>query len=321
MSEMIKARVTAREEQGLDVVVLSVSPIMSDTLPVFEAGAHIDLHLGEGLVRQYSLCSSARDRSAYRLGILKDPASRGGSLAAHALQVGQEIVIGAPRNMFPLDLSAGHSILVGGGIGITPMLAMADTLYHSGKSFELHYCSRSGKHSAFLQELTHARWADQVTLHFDDEGEDQRLNIDQIVRSAADNSHVYVCGPEGFMNWVIGSAKAAGLSDSAIHKEFFNKNVETSGESFDVSVPDLNLTVKVGENQTIVQALADAGVRVKVSCEQGVCGTCLANVLEGLPDHRDSYLTDDEKADNDQIILCCSRAKSKSLIIEVFEVI
>lgn len=320
MPEVLKVKVAARENQGADVAVLTLCAVNEQPLPPFTPGAHIDLYLNTELIRQYSLCSSARDNSHYRVGILKDPSSRGGSLAAHALNVGDELDISLPRNMFPLDMSAKHSILIGGGIGITPMLTMADTLYHNKSNFEMHYCGRSRTRIAFLDEITKADWSDNVHLHFDDESDAQKLDPLTLFKTAPAGTHVYVCGPEGFMTWILNSATSAGLQEEQVHKEFFNKSVETDGESFQVEIPELNVNVKVNENQTIVQALAEAGVRVKVSCEQGVCGTCLANVIEGEPDHRDSYLTDDEKSENDQIILCCSRAKSKKLIIEVFEV-
>jgi ferredoxin-NADP reductase len=320
MSQLIKTRVIARDQQGQDIVVISLASVNSEPLPAFDAGAHIDLHLGGGIIRQYSLCGSPRERHTYRLGILKTSSSRGGAIAAHALAIGDEIEISQPRNLFPLVDSASHSILIGGGIGITPMLAMADVLQYQKKSFELHYCGRSSNRAAFTGELANASWNENVHFHFQDIAPHQKIPLASILAAAPIDSHIFVCGPEGFMDWVFAIARESGLSEQQLHKEYFNKETETSGNTFTVYIENLDIEVQVKEDQTITQALADAGVRVKVSCQQGVCGTCLANVIAGTPDHRDSYLTTDEKAENDQIILCCSRAISSELRIEVFEV-
>ena len=319
MSETIKLQVSKRETQGEDVLILSLTSPEGKPLPVFTAGAHIDLHFGNDIVRQYSLCSSSADQKTWRLGILKAPESRGGSVAAHLLQEGDEIIASLPRNLFPLDKSASYTYLFGGGIGVTPMLAMADELQREGHRFELHYCGRTRQRMGFINELTEGGFAPYVHFHFDDEGEKQRLQLADILKQAPENAHVYVCGPEGFMDWVIHTATENNIPAEQIHKEYFNKETDASGDGFEVELPEQGVTVWVKENQSIANALAGAGVRVKVSCEQGICGTCLANVLEGTPDHRDSYLTDEEKQDNDQIILCCSRSKSKKLVIEVFE--
>ncbi|NDJ58724.1 oxidoreductase [Enterobacteriaceae bacterium 4M9] len=319
MSEQITLRVTGREEQGTGVVVLTLCAANGDVLPAFAAGAHIDLHLADGLVRQYSLCGNPQDTRHWQLGILNAGNSRGGSQAACLLQPGDEVQASLPRNLFALTLDAPHTLLVGGGIGITPMLAMAHALHQAGRAFELHYCGRSRARMAFLAALAAVPWAAQVVYHVSDEGETCRLQPDALLAGAPANSHLYVCGPQGFMDWVIDKAESAGLAPTHIHREYFNREVQTSGEAFEVVVPALGVTVQVAQDQSIVEALAQAGVRVKVSCQQGICGTCIANVLEGTPEHRDSYLTEEEKADNDQIALCCSRSRSPCLVIEVFE--
>ena len=317
MSEtLLKVVVRKRENHTDGVIALELASLNSEALPAFEAGAHIDVHLGDDLIRQYSLCSDPADTSIYRLGILKDPNSRGGSVAAHLnLQEGTELTISVPRNHFPLDMSAKHSILIGGGIGITPMIAMAYSLQAKNKPFELHYCSRSRETSGFLNELASCSFCQQVDLHFD--SEDQRLDLETILKGADVETHLYVCGPNGFMDWVISTAKTLGMADSHIHKEFFNVDVETGGASFEVVAERSGVTVQVGENESIADALKAAGVKVKVSCEQGTCGTCLCDVLEGTPEHRDVYLTEEEKEDNDQITLCCSRSLSPRLVLDI----
>lgn len=316
--ETIKVVVQRRQEQGNRVLVLDLVNAAGGELPPFEAGAHVDLHLGDGLVRQYSLAGDPGERATYRLGILKDPNSRGGSVAAHALlQEGSQIRIGAPRNHFPLQMAAQRTVLVGGGIGITPMIAMAHALHSAGKDFELYYCGRSRAACAFLDELLAGPFGARVHPHFGDEAGAQRLDLAAALGQGVPGTHVYVCGPAGFMDWVTGESAALGFAPEQIHQEYFQVDTDASGAAFDVIAKRSGKTVRVEEGKSIVDALATVGIKVNVSCEQGVCGTCLCNVLEGVPDHRDVFLTDEEKADNDQILLCCSRAKSDTLVLDI----
>ncbi|TFW39774.1 oxidoreductase [Pseudomonas putida] len=316
--ELLNVVVRKREIQGADVVVLDLGRADGAALPAFEAGAHVDIHLAPGLVRQYSLCSDPAEVSVYRLGVLKDPASRGGSVQVHdSLHEGHEVQISAPRNLFPLAADARRSILLGGGIGITPMIAMAHALHRQGANFELHYCGRSRSRSAFLDELAKAPFAARVVNHFDDEEAAQRLDLAAVLGKPDAGTHMYTCGPSGFMDWVIAGARAQGYDEAQIHKEYFQVEVDASGGGFEVVAARSNKTVQVAEGQTILDALAQVGIKIDISCEQGVCGTCMCEVLEGEPDHRDVYLTDEEKAANDQILVCCSRAKTNKLVLDI----
>lgn len=316
--ELIQVTVRHREVQGENVVVLELASTDGTALPAFEAGAHIDLHLPGGLVRQYSLCSDPADCSAYRIGVLKDPQSRGGSVAVFdTLKEGVTLEIGAPRNLFPLDTTAQRSILLGGGIGITPMIAMAWALFSQGKPFDLYYCGRSRATCAFVDSLEAAPFAESVHFHFADEHDGAFLDLDPVLSSADAGVHLYTCGPVGFMDWAFDAARARDFSENRIHREFFQVEVDASGDSFEVVAAASGKTVQVKAGQSIVEALAEVGIKVDVSCEQGVCGTCLCDVLEGVPDHRDVYLDDEEKAENDQILLCCSRAKSDRLVLDI----
>ncbi|MGQ7817921.1 PDR/VanB family oxidoreductase [Metapseudomonas furukawaii] len=319
MSEQVlNLVVRKRQEQGEGVVVLELADPSGKSLPAFEAGAHVDIHLKTGLVRQYSLCGDPANAAVYRLGVLKDPASRGGSLAVHELLTeGASVSVGAPRNLFPLAADASRSILIGGGIGITPMIAMAHQLTAQDSPFELHYCGRSRSRTAFLDELADADFAACVRTHFDDEGEAQKLDLPAVLGQPAEGVHLYVCGPAGFMDWVIEGARRAGYAEDHIHREYFQVEVDASGEGFEVEARRSGKTVQVAEGQSILDALATVGIKVEISCEQGVCGTCLCDVLEGEPDHRDVYLTDEEKAANDQILVCCSRARTKKLVLDI----
>lgn len=316
---MIEATIIRRQSQAQDIIVLDLVSADGAPLPAFTPGAHIDVEIGDGLVRQYSLCCDPADSASYRIGVLKDPASRGGSEAIHAtFGEGQTIRIGAPRNLFPLDSSAPFSVLLGGGIGITPMIAMAHALHAAGQPFALHYCARARDSAAFLDEMAEAPWASQVTFHFDS-GEEGSKPFDpaQDLPDPATGAHVYTCGPTGFMEFVLTAAAERGFPEARLHKEYFAVEVETSGAAFEVELTRSGQTITVGPEQTIVQALAAIGVEVEVSCEQGICGTCLCDVVEGIPDHRDSFLTEEERADNDQMMLCCSRSKSPRLVLDL----
>jgi ferredoxin-NADP reductase len=313
--------VRQRQLEGEAVAVLALAATNGQPLPAFTAGAHIDLHLPGGLVRPYSLCGNPADTLLYRLGVLKDPESRGGSVAVHeSLKEGTTLTISAPRNHFPLTETAQHSVLVGGGIGITPMLAMAWRLHALGASFELHYCARSRNHAAFLAELAAAPWADKVTLHFNDEGDAAKLQVQGVVKAAPAGSHLYVCGPAGFMDWVMAEAGTAGLPAAQMHREYFSAPVVAPSDAdigFELVAQRSGKTVHVSPTQTLLDALKALNIDVPVSCEQGVCGTCACTVLEGEPDHRDAYLTDEERAANDQILVCCSRSRSSRLVLDI----
>jgi ferredoxin-NADP reductase len=310
--------IVRRDEQVPGIVVLDLVDPDDGALPAFEAGAHVDVHVSPGLVRQYSLCSDPANAHTYRLGVLLDSASRGGSAGIHAdFHVGSCIRIGSPRNLFPLAKDVRRSILIGGGIGITPIVAMAYHLHGEAQEFTLHYCARAPEKAAFLTELDEAGFRDRVRLHFDGGPEVQRFDVARDLPPPANDVHLYVCGPEGFMAWVIAEAGRLGYHEPQIHREYFKTVVDRSGEAFDVVLSRSNRRIAVGSESTIVAALAEAGVQITTSCEEGICGTCLCSVLAGTPDHRDVYLTEEEKAANDQMLLCCSRSKTPQLVLDL----
>lgn len=318
MDDVIDLRIARRTELadgivGLDLVSLDGSP-----LPPFEPGAHVDVHVAPGVVRQYSLCNDPADVGRYRLGVLRDPASRGGSDSVHrAFAEGQVVRVGTPRCNFRLAARQQRAILFAGGIGITPLLAMAYHLLRVGVPFALHYCTRSAARTAFVDEIERSLFADAVVLHHDDGPPQQRLDLAAALGLPEAHTHLYVCGPSGFIDFVRGGAIARKWPDDRIHVERFTADVDTSGDTFEVVAARSGVSVDVAAGESIVQALARKGVAVPVSCEQGVCGTCLTNVLEGRPDHRDLYLTDDEKAGNTLMMPCCSRSLDKRLVVDL----
>jgi vanillate monooxygenase ferredoxin subunit len=288
-------------------------------LTAFDAGAHIDVHLGDGLVRQYSLCNDPRETHRYRLAVLLDDASRGGSAALHALLEGQTLSISTPRNHFPLVLSARRHLLLAGGIGITPILSMAEQLAALGAEFELHYCTRSIARTAFAQPLRDSPFAGRVRFHHSEGPNARKLDPAAVVASPGPQDHLYVCGPAGFIEAVLAAARAAGWADGQLHREFFAAPSVNAAEegAFEIVIASTGAAIHVAPQQTAIEALAAAGIEVPMSCEQGVCGTCVTRVLEGTPDHRDVYLTDREHARGDCFTPCCSRAKSPRLVLDL----
>lgn len=316
---MIEVRVASRAQVAQDIVRLDlVSPEGGD-LPPFEAGAHIDLFLGNGLTRQYSLCNDPADRGRYRIAVLREPASRGGSTFVHeTLSEGATLRIGAPRNLFALDETAEEHLLFAGGVGVTPILAMALRLHALGHPFVFHYCARDRSRAAFLDELAAAPFAHAVRLSFDAEPR-TRLDLDSALADPVPGRRLYVCGPGGFMAHVIDGALARGWPPEQIRKEHFAAPSAPEGKNraFELVIASTGQVVPVAADQTAAQALEAAGVFVPVSCEQGVCGTCLTRVTGGQPDHRDAFQTDDERAANDQFTPCCSRALSPRLVLDL----
>ncbi len=291
-----------------------------EPLPAFSAGAHVDVQLPGGLTRQYSLCNDPAETHRYLIAVLRDPASRGGSLAMHeAVKEGDALTISTPKNHFALAHEAGSHLLLAGGIGVTPLLCMAERLANIGASFEMHYCTRSRPRTAFVERIARSAFAPRVKFHHDDGAPEQRLDIAALLAEHPAGRHFYVCGPKGFMDAVLGTARSEGWPESQLHYEFFSADVApVAGDaSFEVQLASSGRIVVVPADRSIVQALAEAGVTVATSCEQGVCGTCLTRVIEGEPEHRDLYLTPEEQAAGDQVLPCCSRARSARLVLDL----
>ncbi len=305
-----------------DICVFELASADGAPLPAFEAGAHIDVHV-DGFVRQYSLCNRPSDALTYRIGVLRDAASRGGSVAMHALEAGTSLEISTPKNHFPLDDQATHTILLAGGIGITPLMAMAEQLREQGRTFELHYCTRDPQRAAFRERLAGAGFAEHTRFYFDSEGTDARIDLARVLGAPHDGKHAYVCGPAGFIDAVLSAAASAGWPAQNVHREYFgaaqqpaNTDADANGP-FQVTLASCQRVIDVPAGTSIVQALRAGGVEVPISCEEGVCGTCLTRVLAGEPDHRDLYLTDEERAANDQLLPCCSRSRTPMLVLDL----
>jgi len=317
-ADTLRVLVAAKTQEAQDICTFELVAADGSQLPAFTAGSHIDVHIPGGLTRQYSLCNAPQETHRYVIGVLRDAASRGGSVAMHdAVQAGSELQISQPKNHFELASEATRSLLLAGGIGVTPLLSMAEALSAQGAPFDMHYCSRSKERTAFVERIEGAPFSAQVQLHFDDGDAAQKLDIPALFSAPRAGQHLYVCGPKGFMDAVLTAAQAAGWAAAQLHSEFFAAEVQSldSDGSFEVELLDSGQVVVVAKDQTVVQALVAAGVDVPTACEQGVCGTCLTRVVSGTPDHRDQYLTADEHAANDQFLPCCSRSLSQRLVI------
>ncbi len=301
-------------------LVLELRPVAPNAvLPAFEAGAHIDVHLGS-LIRQYSLLGSDDETRGYRIGVLREQDGRGGSAAVHdSLRVGDQLRISAPRNTFPLEPSATHSVLIAGGIGLTPLVAMAEHLHRERASFELHAYSASEETLPLREHLADRPWAPRVRLHYSADGDSLRTRVPDAIASPQPGTMLYVCGPPGFIDAPVGYADVAGSPEEAVRVERFvlAEPVETTGASFTVIAASTGQEMGVGEEETIAEVLERNGFQVFLSCEQGICGSCITDVLDGIPDHRDEVQSPAEHASNTLINVCCSRSRTPTLTLDI----
>jgi ferredoxin-NADP reductase len=282
-------------------------------LPQVSPGAHIDVHLPNGIVRQYSLVTADGDPRAYLIGIKRHRASRGGSAFAHEkLHVGQMLDVGGPRNNFPLNEMARHSVLIAGGIGITPIWAMAQRLQKLGRSFELHYACRERREAAFLEQI---ETLPQAHTYFDGEQGGKRLDISAVVAPSQEDAHYYCCGPLPMLHAY--ETATAALDCTRVHSEFFRPRTEaayTGSFTLELHRTGQSFTIPVGK--TILEVLDEAGIAAPHLCKQGICGACQVRVVAGAPDHRDSVLSEHEKQKGEAMLICCSRSKSERLVID-----
>jgi vanillate monooxygenase ferredoxin subunit len=313
-------KVEKKTIEALDICSFELVSTDAKPLPSFSAGSHIDVQIKSGLTRQYSLCNHPNEQHRYQIAVLRDPQSRGGSAAMHDdIHEGSEIQISPPKNHFPLAHDAKHSILLAGGIGVTPVLCMAERLANIGASFEMHYSARAEDRAAFRQRLLQCSFAKNVYFHFDDGAPEQKLDLTAVLDRANENTHLYVCGPGGFIDYVLATARGAKFKPEQIHFEHFGaKELDTShDQSFKVKVASSGATFLVPAEKSIATVLSENGIEIPLSCEQGVCGTCITRVLSGIPEHRDLYFSDEEHAKNDQFTPCCSRSKSSELVLDL----
>ncbi|MGJ7565942.1 PDR/VanB family oxidoreductase [Variovorax sp. GB1R11] len=318
----IVLQVAARRDEAQGIVSFELRHPEGLPLPSFDAGAHLLVEAAPGLTRAYSLCNDPGERDRYLIAVLLGPNPLGGSAALHRqLQPGMTLRASKPRNAFPMSPGGRRSILLGGGIGITPLLAMAEMLAARQADFTLHYCTRDAARTAFAQRIAGSRFAANTQLHCDDGPASQRFDAEFVLARPAVDTHVYVCGPAGFMAHVMSTAQRLGWPGSQMHSEFFaapeSEQAPATDVGFELVLASSGRRIAVRPGQSAAQALQDAGVPLVMSCEQGICGTCVTTVLDGTPDHRDHYLTREDRERNDCFMPCCSRALGRELVLDL----
>jgi tetrachlorobenzoquinone reductase len=289
-------------------------PMDVGELPAFSAGAHIDIKLGNGLIRSYSLVNSQTERHRYVIAVQKDRSSRGGSRWIHEnVRPGDVLSIRQPRNNFTLNEDAERSLFIAGGIGITPILSMTDRLSALRRDWELIYCARTAKGAAFRDQL---EGRNRVHFHFDEEPGSVKLDLVEVVNAAPRDAHLYCCGPLPML--AAFEIATAGFARERVHVEYFTGTQPAATDGgFQLVLAKSGREFTVAPGKTILATLCEAGLDIPYSCMEGVCGTCETGVLEGMPDHRDLILTEAERAANHTMMICCSGSKSERLVLDL----
>lgn len=315
---MLTLRVTRITRQTPDILAFELAHPWDRALPGYQAGAHVEVMMPGGFARPYSLaCAPQRSAGRYLIGVKREAKSAGGSASMHErVQEGDLLCVSAPRNTFPLQANARHHLLLAGGIGLTPMLAMAQTLLESGEPFTLCVFARSAEHLPFAEALREPRLAPHVRIHLDDGTAEQKIDLAQLLAQHEAGAQLYMCGPGGFMQ--AARKAAATWPEDSIHAEFFaapEGEDAVAGKAFTLELTRSGIRVPVASDQSAVQALHDMGIIIPVSCEQGLCGTCVVDADGAQAEHRDHCLTTAER--RSRVALCCSRACGDTLTVHL----
>lgn len=320
-SNILALRVARIREDGEWVRVMELRSPNSSELPPFSAGAHIDLYLGNGLVRQYSLCNSDQERDRYVIAIARSADNQGGSVWLHdSVSEGDTLKTGLPRNLFPLSEEIGTpSVLIAGGIGITPMLSMARTLEREKRPWELHFTARTRAQAPLFTELQNfaetCRYG-RVSIYLSRENNGRRLELKELIERQPAETHFYCCGSNDFLDAYLEACIAR--PERQVHLERFSvvQEAATAG-GFTLVLARSGKTLSVPAGKTILEVLKQNGVDVNYTCSEGVCGSCEVAVLEGRPDHRDAVLSHAERAGNRSLMVCCSGSLSDRLVLDL----
>jgi ferredoxin-NADP reductase len=302
--------VQRREFAAEGVLALTLRHPLGEPLPAWEPGAHVDVLLGPGLERQYSLCGDPADRSAWRIAVLREPAGRGGSAHVHEqLGADAKVRVRGPRNNFRLEPAPRYRF-VAGGIGITPILPMLAAAEAAGAEWTLLYGGRTRGSMAFGGEL--GRYGDRVT--FAPEDETGLLDLPSVLDDVPEGTLVYCCGPGPLLD-----AVEARCPSGVLRVERFQPKEQETGDNtaFEVELARSGRKLTVAPDVSVLDAVRAAGVEVLYSCTEGTCGTCETDVLDGEPDHRDSVLTDDERATGETMLICVSRCRGGRLVLDL----
>src|SRR5580693_824969 len=315
---LIDARLSKIQDVARDTKLYTFERIDGGKLPGYKPGAHIDLHLPNGLLRQFSLVVPAENHDSYTVGVKRDENSRGGSrYIIEQMKVGDQIKISTPRNNFPLVEKAEHVVLFAGGIGITPIWCMAQELAALGRSWKIHYACRSQADMAFLSDLKKLEQK-FVHLHFDDEAGGKVMDLVAAIAEAPADAHFYCCGPNPMLKAF--EAAAASRPRANVHIEYFTAKEETSANElggFWVELSRSGEEYFIPPGKKVLEVLFDAGVDVDYSCELGICGACETRVISGTIVHHDSVLSEEEQAAGDKVMICCCGCTSERLVLDM----
>jgi vanillate O-demethylase ferredoxin subunit len=321
----LELKVTKVRDLTSNIKMFELVNAKGGDLPAFEAGAHIDFKLPDGKIRSYSLANDPTETGRYVTAILKDVNGKGGSVWMHEnVKEGDVLTATEPLQNFPLVEDAANSILLAGGIGITPMLAMGYRLKVLGKKVHLHYCSRSAEETAFMDEVKQLFGAD-VTFHHDGGDPSKGINLKETFKDHPEGTHLYVCGPVGLLNatrdavshWPEGTVHFE-LFTSARSDEQVAEMASRENFAFEVELKQSGVTLTIPPDRSILDVMIEEGYGVPYACEEGWCGACVIPMLGGKADHRDEVLSDAEKAANDKIQVCISRAlPGEKLILDM----
>lgn len=314
----LRVSVASIDAQGTGNRRICLVPVDGSPLPAFDAGAHIDLQLPGGMIRQYSLVNAPWRRDSYEICVRRDAESRGGSAYLHdTLRVGDLLDVVGQRNCFALE-SAAHYVLIAGGIGMTPLLSMAHDLSAQRIPFVLHYYGRHDGDTPYLDELRAGFDTGTVTLHFSESGDSLRHAMPPELQVPRADTMIYLCGPSGFMACLRSGALERGWSPSQIKSEAFDAQPVVAQEgdaAFEVEIESTGQVFVVPPGDTIAGVLQAEEIAVSLSCEQGICGACLTGMVSGIADHRDEVLSCDERNAHTQIVICCSRSLTSRIVL------
>ncbi|MFK7914631.1 MAG: fatty acid desaturase, partial [Pseudomonadales bacterium] len=318
--QWLSARVHSVDLVATDIRSYTLEPADDAAWPSFTAGAHIDVCATPDMVRQYSLCNSPADANHYTISVKRDPKGRGGSEYMHTqVSAGDTLRISTPRNHFPLDSSYSDYLLIAAGIGITPLLAMAHQLDLNGQGFSLHVCDRNAAASMISERSADLPFADQIVHHFDNNQRGTGFDPVEALGTHTLGRALYLCGPTGFMAWVMDVAQNKGWPENAIFSETFVPPSAPAQENsaFEVRLARSGTVLQIGAGESLLDVLNRNHCAVICSCTQGICGSCMTPVLEGVPEHRDAIMTDAERDKNDQMTVCVSRSQSARLVLDL----
>jgi len=318
--QWLKAIVTKTGTVADGVTAFDLEPEDQTAWPAFEAGAHIDVSMHNGLVRQYSLCNASSERQRYRIAVKRMPDGNGGSLLMHTeVSEGTVLKISQPRNNFPIAKGFSHYVLIAGGIGVTPLLSMAHELHAANRSFEFHIFAREKSDIPFHNELAGLPFFNSLSLHTNTGDMTARSMIDETINRYKQGDALYLCGPTGFMTEVISAAKNKSWPSEHVFSETFVAARRNSSEntSFEVKIASSGEILVVPEDEQLIDVLHRHGYAVMCSCTQGICGSCITPVIDGIPDHRDAIMSDQQRATNRVMTVCVSRAQTKRLVLDL----